>query len=147
MHTIIDTEAVNPVLNEILKAELSGVVRYTHYSLVITGPNRLPLVDFMKAQAAESLMHAQQAGEILTGLGGHPEQGIAEIDESHNHAIEVILKESIAHERRALDLYRQLLGLTEGKSIYLEEYARGQIGQEELHVIEMNKLLRDYSID
>lgn len=146
MHTIIDTDAVNPVLNEILKAELSGVVRYTHYSLVITGPNRLPLVGFMKAQAAESLLHAQQAGEILTGLGGHPEQGIADIDESHNHAIDVILHESIGHERRALDLYRQLLGLTEGKSIYLEEYARGQIGQEELHVIEMNKLLRDYSI-
>lgn len=147
MHAIIDTESVNPVLNEILKAELSGVVRYTHYSLVITGPNRLPLVDFMKAQAAESLLHAQQAGEILTGLGGHPEQGIAEIDESHDHAIEMILRESIDHERRALELYRQLLGLTEGKSIYLEEYARGQIGQEELHVIEMNKLLRDYSID
>ena len=146
MDTIIDTESVNPVLNEILKAELSGVVRYTHYSLVITGPNRLPLVEFMKAQAAESLVHAQQAGEILTGLGGHPEQGIAEIDESHDHAIEAILKESIGHERRALDLYRQLLGLTEGKSVYLEEYARGQIGQEELHVIEMNKLLRDYSI-
>ena len=146
MHAIIDTESVNPVLNEILKAELSGVVRYTHYSLVITGPNRLPLVEFMKAQAAESLVHAQQAGEILTGLGGHPEQGIAEIDESHDHAIEAILRESIGHERRALDLYRQLLGLTEGKSVYLEEYARGQIGQEELHVIEMNKLLRDYSI-
>ncbi len=146
MHTDIDTDAVNPVLNEIMKAELSGVVRYTHYSLVITGPNRLPLVGFMKAQAAESLIHAQQAGEILTGLGGHPDQGIAPIEESHDHAIDVILRESIGHERRSLDLYRQLLGLTEGSSIYLEEYARGQIGQEELHVIEMNKLLRDYSI-
>ena len=72
METIIDTEHVNPVLNEILRAELAGVVRYTHYSLVITGPNRLPLVDFMRAQAAESLLHAQQVGEILTGLGGHP---------------------------------------------------------------------------
>ena len=148
MHTDTDiyTDAVNPVLNEILKAELSGVVRYTHYSLVITGPNRLPLVDFMKAQAAESLIHAQQAGEILTGLGGHPDQGIAPIEESHDHAIDVILRESIGHERRSLDLYRQLLGLTESSSIYLEEYARGQIGQEELHMIEMNKLLRDYSI-
>jgi len=146
VHTDIDTDAVNPVLNEIMKAELSGVVRYTHYSLVITGPNRLPLVGFMKAQAAESLIHAQQAGEILTGLGGHPDQGIAPIEESHDHAIDVILRESIGHERRSLDLYRQLLGLTEGSSIYLEEYARGQIGQEELHVIEMNKLLRDHSI-
>jgi len=146
VHPDIDTDAVNPVLNEIMKAELSGVVRYTHYSLVITGPNRLPLVGFMKAQAAESLIHAQQAGEILTGLGGHPDQGIAPIEESHDHAIDVILRESIGHERRSLDLYRQLLGLTEGSSIYLEEYARSQIGQEELHVIEMNKLLRDYSI-
>ena len=146
MHTIIDTDAVNPVLNEIMKSELSGVVRYTHYALVITGPNRLPLVDFMNAQAAESLVHAQQAGEILTGLGGHPEQGIAPIEESHDHAIDVILQDSIGHERRSLDLYRQLLKLTEGTSIYLEEYSRGQIGQEEIHVIEINKLLRDYSI-
>ena len=146
MDTIIDIEHVNPVLNEILRAELAGVVRYTHYSLVITGPNRLPLVDFMKAQAAESLVHAQQVGEILTGLGGHPDQGIAPIEESHDHSIETILRESISHERRALALYRTLLELTTGHSIYLEEFSRGQIGAEELHVIEMNKLLRDYTI-
>ncbi|MEM7341032.1 MAG: ferritin-like domain-containing protein [Actinomycetota bacterium] len=144
--SIIDTTQVLPVLNNIVKAELSGVVRYTHYSLVITGPNRLPLVDFMKAQAAESLDHAQQAGEILTGLGGHPEQGIAPIEESHDHSLQTILNESIAHERRALDLYRDLLGIAEGHSVYLEEYARTQIGAEELHVIELNKLLRDYTI-
>ncbi|MEM8619110.1 MAG: ferritin-like domain-containing protein [Actinomycetota bacterium] len=129
-----------------MKAELSGVVRYTHYALVITGPNRLPLVDFMNAQATESLTHAQQAGEILTGLGGHPEQGISSIEESHDHSIETILHESIAHEQRALELYRELLGLAEDRSVYLEEYARTQIGAEELHAIELNKLLRDYAI-
>jgi len=145
-NSLFDTERILPVLNEIMKAELAGVVRYTHYSLVITGPNRLPLVQFMQEQAAESLVHAQQAGEILTGLGGHPEQGIASIEESHDHSIEKILEESVAHERRALDLYRQLLNLVENDSVYLEEYARGQIGAEELHVIEMNKLLRDYAI-
>jgi bacterioferritin len=147
VHTIIDTETVNPVLNEIMKAELAGVVRYTHYALVITGPNRLPLVDFMQAQATESLQHAQQVGEILTGLGGHPEQGIAEIEESHDHSVEAILRESIEHERHALGLYRRLLELTVDRSVYLEEFARGQIGQEELHVLEMNKLLRDYTIE
>lgn len=144
--SIIKTEHINPVLNDIMLAELAGVVRYTHYSLVITGPNRLPLVAFMQEQADESLVHARQAGEILTGLGGHPTQGIGSIEESHDHTIEAILRESIEHERRALDLYRKLLSLSENNSVYLEEYARTQIGQEELHVIEMNKLLRDYTI-
>lgn len=144
--TLIDTSEINPVLNEIMLAELAGVVRYTHYSLVITGPNRLPLVAFMQEQADESLVHARQAGEILTGLGGHPTQGIGAIEESHDHTIENILRESVAHERRALDLYRKLLQLSENNSVYLEEYARSQIGAEELHVIEMNKLLRDYTI-
>lgn len=147
MDNIIDTERVIPILNEILKAELSGVVRYTHYSLVITGPNRLPLVDFMQAQAAESLVHAQQVGEILTGHGGHPDQGIAPIDESHDHSVDTVLRESIGHESRAIDLYRRLLDVVADHSIYLEEYARTQIGAEELHLIELNKLLRDYAIN
>jgi bacterioferritin len=143
---LIDVPRTVACLNEILKAELSGVVRYTHYSLVITGPNRIPLVNFMKAQASESLLHAQQAGEILTGLGGHPEQGIAPIEESHDHDIDKILRESIAHERTALRLYRTLLETVGDQSVYLEEYARTQIGAEEMHLLEMNKLLRDYTI-
>jgi bacterioferritin len=143
---LIDVPRTVACLNDILKAELSGVVRYTHYSLVITGPNRIPLVNFMKAQASESLLHAQQAGEILTGLGGHPEQGIAPIEESHDHDIDKILRESIAHERTALRLYRRLLETVGDQSVYLEEYARTQIGAEEMHLLEMNKLLRDYTI-
>jgi bacterioferritin len=146
MNDLIDVAKTTAILNDILKAELAGVVRYTHYSLVITGPNRLPLVQFMQAQATESLLHAQQAGEILTGLGGHPEQGIAPIEESHDHSLERVLHESIAHERAALNLYRDLLRVVEGHSIYLEEYARGQIGAEEMHLIEMSKLLRDYAV-
>lgn len=146
VETIIPAETIIPVLNEILKAELAGVVRYTHYSLVITGPNRIPLVDFMKAQAAESLLHAQQAGEILTGLGGHPDQGIAPIDESHDHSVDTILRESIGHESRAISLYREVLAAATDHSVYLEEYARGQIGAEELHLMELNKMLRDYAI-
>lgn len=143
---MIDVPRTVSVLNEIIKTELSGVVRYTHYSLVITGPNRIPLVSFMQAQASESLLHAQQAGEILTGLGGHPEQGIAPIEETHDHDIDDILRESIAHEKAALELYRKLLQSVDGQSVYLEEYARTQIGTEEMHMLEMYKLLRDYSI-
>ena len=137
----LDLKTTCEVLNEILEYELAGVVRYTHYGLMVTGPYRQPIVDFMKAQAAESLTHAEQAGEIITGLGGHPSQKIAEIEESHRHDIRQILEESLAHEESAVGLYRKLLSVVEDKSVYLEEYARNMVGQEELHTLE----LRDYS--
>jgi len=134
------------ILNKIMEYELAGVVRYTHYSLMVTGPYRIPIVDFMKAQAAESLMHAQQAGELLTGLEGHPSLRIAEINETHKHSIRDILEESLEHELIALGLYKELLGTVVDRSIYLEEYARTMIGQEEGHTIELRKMLRDYSV-
>ena len=137
------TKAV-PVLNQIMECELAGVVRYTHYALMITGPNRMPLVDFMKAQATESLIHAQAAGEILTGLDGHPSLGVAPIEETHEHSVRSILEESYAHEMTGLGLYKELLAVVSDESVYLEEYARGMIGQEELHTMELRKMLRDY---
>jgi bacterioferritin len=140
----LDQEKTIHLLNAIMEAELSGVVRYTHYSLMVTGPNRIPIVQFLKAQASESLLHAQQAGEILTGLNGHPSLKIAPIEETHKHSIYDILLESLNHESAALDLYKKLLEVVEDASIYLEEFARGMIGQEELHGMELRKMLRDF---
>ena len=136
---------VTEILNSIMEFELAGVVRYTHSSLMITGPHRLPIVDFLKEQANESLLHAQQAGELLTGLDGHPSQKIAEIFETNNHSIKGILEESLSHEIHALNLYKDLLQLVEGESIYLEEYTRNLIGQEEQHQLELKKMLKDFS--
>ena len=138
------TDKAVRILDEIMQCELAGVVRYTHYALVITGPHRMPLVEFMKAQAAESLAHAQAAGEILTGLGGHPEMGVAPIEESYEHSVNAIIEESYEHEMRALSLYKELLSVVENESVYLEEYARGMIGQEELHTMELRKMRRGY---
>ena len=141
----MNTTKVTEILNSIMEFELAGVVRYTHSSLMITGPHRLPIVDFLKEQANESLLHAQQAGELLTGLDGHPSQKIAEIFESNNHSIKGILEESLSHEIHALNLYKDLLQLVEGESIYLEEYTRSLIGQEEQHQLELKKMLKDFS--
>ena len=141
----LNSSNVTEILNRIMEYELAGVVRYTHYSLMVTGPHRLPIVDFLKEQANESLVHAQQAGELLTGLDGHPSQRIAEIVETNNHSIKDILQESLAHEMSALDLYKELLKEVEGSSVYLEEYARSLIGQEEQHQLELKKMLKDFS--
>ena len=136
---------VTSILNEIMEYELAGVVRYTHYSLMVVGPHRLPIVQFLKEQANESLVHAQQAGELLTGLEGHPSQKIAEIVETNNHSIKDIFQESLAHEMHALSLYKDLLKEVEGSSVYLEEYARSLIGEEEQHQLELKKMLKDFS--
>lgn len=140
----LDLDKSCAILNRIVELELAGVVRYTHYALMVTGPYRQPIVDFMKTQATESLTHAQQAGELLTGLGGHPSQKIAHIEESHLHDIHTILNESLVHERSAIAVYRELLDEVSDKSIYLEEYARQMVGQEELHTLELQKMLRDH---
>ncbi|MEM8807816.1 MAG: ferritin-like domain-containing protein [Cyanobacteria bacterium P01_G01_bin.38] len=141
----LDTQSTIGLLNQIMEFELAGVVRYTHYSLMVTGPNRIPIVEFFKAQANESLLHAQEAGEIITGLEGHPSQSISAIEETNQHSVKDLLKESFNHEQRALNLYKELLGIVENASIYLEEYTRTKIGQEEMHNLEIRKMLRDYS--
>ena len=143
--TKLSSSKVISILNEIMEYELAGVVRYTHYSLMVVGPHRLPIVQFLKDQANESLLHAQQAGELLTGLEGHPSQKIADIVETNNHSIKDILQESLAHEIHALGLYKELLQEVEGSSVYLEEYARSLIGQEEQHQLELKKMLKDFS--
>ncbi len=141
----LDTTTTISLLNTIMEFELAGVVRYTHYGLMVIGPNRLPIVDFFKSQASESLLHAQEAGEIITGLEGHPSQKIAPIEETNQHAVRSLLQESLNHEQMALNLYKQLLDVVENASIYLEEYARTKIGQEEMHNLEIKKMLRDFS--
>lgn len=141
----LDQKQTTNLLNSIMEFELAGVVRYTHYSLMVTGPNRIPIVDFFKAQATESLTHAQQVGEILTGLEGHPSLRIAPMEETFNHSVRDILEESLNHERKALELYKSLLDTVTDASVYLEEFARTMIGTEELHNIEIKKMLRDFS--
>jgi bacterioferritin len=141
----LDQKKAIELLNSIMEFELAGVVRYTHYSLMVTGPNRIPIVEFFKLQATESLAHAQQVGEILTGLDGHPSLKIAPMEETYQHTVRDILEESLFHERKALELYKKLLDTVEDASVYLEEFARTMIGTEELHNIEIKKMLRDYS--
>jgi bacterioferritin len=130
------------VLNKILELELAGVVRYTHYSLMIFGYNRIPIVSWLKGNADESLAHAYKAGEFVTMLGGHPSLKLGSLLETHKHDIGDILRESLEQERSTLDAYYELLSLSDGKSVSLEEYAREMILLEELHLDEVNKMLR-----
>ncbi|HET9235556.1 MAG TPA: ferritin-like domain-containing protein [Candidatus Eisenbacteria bacterium] len=138
-----DAKKAVEILNHVMEVELAGVVRYTHYSLMVYGHNRIPIVSWMKSQADEALVHAQRAGEMVTLLGGHPSLKIGTLLETQRHDIGDILRESIEHEEESLKLYYQLKGLGEsGGSVLLEDYAREMISNEELHRDEVNKMLR-----
>jgi bacterioferritin len=140
--TVLDKDKVVSVLNRLLEMELAGVVRYTHYSLLVFGYGRIPIVSWLREQAAESLQHAQAVGEMITHLGEYPSLGIGPLLDSHKHDIGAILRESLEAEGAALKLYKQLLGLVRDRSVILEEFARQMIAAEEQHAGEVDKMLR-----
>ena len=138
----LNRDRVVELLNRILEAELAGVVRYTHYSFLVYGYNRIPIVSWLREQASESLLHAQQAGEMITHLGAYPSLTIGPLLDNHQHDIGAIMRESLETEARALALYKELLAVVEGSSVMLEEYARQMVYAEEQHAGEVDKMLR-----
>jgi len=138
----LDKEQVVAVLKRLLESELAGVVRYTHYSFLVFGYGRIPIVSWLRQQADESLAHAQQVGEWITALGAYPSLQIGPLLDSHQNDIGAILRESLESEQKTLAVYRQLLGLVEGRAVALEEFARQMVYAEELHAAEVDKMLR-----
>ncbi len=138
----MDKTAVIQRLNHILELELAGMVRYTHYALMVYGVNRIPIVKWLEKQAEEALQHAREAGELITYLGGHPSLGIGPLLETYRHEIEEILKESLEHELKAFEEYRALLELVKDKDPRLEEGVREKLKEELEHYDEVNKMLR-----
>lgn len=138
----LDKAATVRLLNEILETELAGVVRYTHYALMVFGHSRIPIVSWLRTEATTSLGHANEAGELVTHLGEHPSLKIGPLLETQKHGINDILMEALEAEKAGLALYQKLLALVQGRSVMLEEYARKMIAEEEHHLGEVNKMLR-----
>ena len=120
-----DRTAVVALLNEILETELAGVVRYTHYSLMIFGHNRIPIVSWLRSEATTCLAHANEAGEMVTHLGEHPSLKIGALLESEQHSVQDILLESLEAEKTGLALYKRLLD-TGARSFRLHRRVRAQ---------------------
>lgn len=130
-----------PLLDKILEAELSGVVRYLHYSFMIFGPNRIPITKWFRDQATEGFQHATLIGEKITAFGGHPSVKVKPVPETNNHNVIEILKESLEFERETLNLYHDLLTKV-GTDVALEELVRKQICDETDHIEEVEKMIR-----
>ena len=72
-HDKIDSKKVIGSLNAILELELAGVVRYLHYSLMVFGHARIPIIGWMRSQATEGMNHAAMAGEHHRQAGRIPQ--------------------------------------------------------------------------
>jgi bacterioferritin len=129
-------------LNRILEMELAGAIHYTHYSFMVYGYNRIPIVKWLEEQATESIAHARATGELVTQLGAHPSLSIGPLLETHKHDIGDILRESLGHEKKTLVQYEKLLELVQGDDVMVEEFAREHIYLERLHIGEVDKMLR-----
>ncbi len=135
-----DNKKIIAALNEIMEMEISAVVRYLHYALMIKGPNRIPVVKWFHDQANEGYAHASLIGEKITALGGHPTLKVSAVPETKTHKVLDILKESLQFEEKALNKYKDLLKLV-GDDIALEELVREQIRNETEHIEECMKML------
>jgi bacterioferritin len=138
----LDQNDAVKALNEIVELELAGAVRYTQYSLMVFGHARIPIIGWMREQAAEALAHATQAGEEVTSLGAKVSLGIGELVGTHHASVDDMMEEMLVHERRGIELYRRLLEISEGRDVSLEELARQMVRNEEMHVAEIQKMLR-----
>lgn len=129
-------------LNRILELELAGVIRYTHYSFMVYGFGRIPIVSWLRSQADESMLHAHEAGELITQLDGKPSLAVGPLLKRVTFDIAEMLKDSLKHEENALQAYRDLLEVVAGKSIMLEEYSTRMISDETRHAGDVRKMLR-----
>ncbi len=137
----IDKQKVLVQLDKILEAELSGVVRYLHYSFMIFGPNRIPITKWFRDHANEGMLHAVTIGEKITAMGGHPSLKVKPVPETNNHNVMDILKESLEFEHEGLKLYHELLALVD-TDVALDEMIRGLILEETTHIEDVEKMIR-----
>jgi bacterioferritin len=136
----MNNEKIVQLLNQTLEMEISGVVRYLHYSFMIMGPNRIPIQKWFHDQAQEGYQHATLLGEKITSLGGHPSLNVSKVPETSTHAVMDILKESLVFEEKAIELYHDILKECDG-NIALEEMIRQLIRTETEHIDEVKKML------
>lgn len=127
-------------LNQALEMEISGVVRYLHYSFMIMGPHRIPIQKWFHEQAQEGYQHATLIGEKITSLGGHPSLHVSKVPETKTHATLDILEESLVFEEKAISIYHELLAEVK-EDVALEEMIRQLIRTETEHIDEVKKML------
>jgi len=136
----MDKRKVIAGLNKAIDLELSGAVWYLATSFNVFGFIRPQVVGFLREQATESIGHATKIGEKILDLGGAPTFEVSK-KKATKGSVEKILRESLAHEQRAVDLYASMVPLVED-DIVMDAFLRDFVAEESDHVAQVAKMLR-----
>jgi bacterioferritin len=138
----MDKQKVIQKLNEAFNYELMGAIRYLHYSFMVFGVRRIPVVEHLREEAEESFGHATKLGEKIAALGGTPSVSISESLKGKIKTVEQILKESLEHEMNAVKMYSDLLKDVQD-DVVLDAFVREFVSEEQSHAEEVEKMLRE----
>ncbi len=138
----MQNQALIDQLNRLLAMEMEGVNRYLHHSFMVFGWGREPIVNYLRANAQESLQHAIQLGEKIVSLGSQPNIEAQKAWETKSLNVQEMLESNLEAEKAAVDGYLALLKLIPENEVALEEYARGMVREEQEHVEELQKYVR-----
>jgi len=100
-----DLSNVVSLLNRLLEARLLGVTRYTHYALMVSGVERLPMANFFTEQASECLRQAQAIGKLLIALNERPSNPVTQpFHEPTGQPLREMLLRTLHGERQVLEM-------------------------------------------
>ncbi|MEX2214439.1 MAG: ferritin-like domain-containing protein [Phycisphaeraceae bacterium] len=130
-------------LNEAVSLELGALLQYNQYSQVLLGPERQVWHEFFEDAMKESLDHARKFGARVVALGGVPSVEPAAVKQTND--LTQMLENSLAVERRAVQVYTEARELAEGNYAY-STLLEDQILDETDDVEELEKILKKVKV-
>ena len=91
------------ILNDILEYELAGVVKYTHFALMVTGPNRLNLINFL-ISSNRIFATCSTGRRIINRIRWTSNSKNPNNQKTNQHSVRDLLTESLHHEEKAISL-------------------------------------------
>ncbi|MEO6390680.1 MAG: ferritin-like domain-containing protein [Pyrinomonadaceae bacterium] len=125
-------------LNKALSLELAGVVQYAQHSFLVTGLEREVYREWFRDQSKEAHKHVYMLGDKIVALGGVPTVEPAMIRQSIT--LQEMLEQDLELEREAMEAYQAAWRSCDDSDMPTRFILEEQIGQEQGHIEELEKL-------
>lgn len=89
--------------------EHASYIRYLTHAAVVTGPYAEPIAARLKKIGQEEAEHAEQLRDRIVALGGTPTLEVEKVEGVMATQLEKILEINIREEKRAIQVYQEIL--------------------------------------